>query len=320
MVGDVLYRYYAPSGAVDWIANAPGIVDFEPLSNVEVAWWAEELSAGEPIQSIHAHGPQANQPEPAVMPRYYITSTLAGETEELGVEEWLDRRTTENTGDIMQSAAPQAAAANLSFNIRNVILPKPGYEHGTSYTYNGSPCNPAHPNTVTSNCRRYNNSAQCAAFGWEIIDYLFSTRPNPVTYPTTKPYLFTDLATVRIFLDYTCAGASARVRYYKDNYGEHGHTIILANIDSNNYRVVVYDANWDNRCGIRLLELTYQEFANQMKNAINYRTLPHSYSSYTATANLHYKACIHCHSAHINTNSHTYVGGRCSVCGYLYRG
>ena len=34
------------------------------------------------------------------------------------------------------------------------------------------------------------------------------------------------------------------MRYYKDNYGEHGHTIILANIDSNNYRVVVYDANW----------------------------------------------------------------------------
>ena len=132
--------------------------------------------------------PSGQSPEPAVMPRYYITSTLAGETEELGVEEMAGSEDDREYGGYYAERGPQAAAANLSFNIRNVILPKPGYEHGTSYTYNGSPCNPAHPNTVTSNCRRYNNSAQCAAFGWEIIDYLFSTRPNPVTYPTTKPY------------------------------------------------------------------------------------------------------------------------------------
>lgn len=315
VAGDTAYRHVIEDGRTEELITVTGMTHYFPISGHEFVWYEEDKN-GEMVWIYSNQEGEMDEYVPLVIA--YVYDCLTGETAQFDDEAYfqtLGLMSEEEIWELEQGVGETLARAGglIAYGTTNL----PEYPAGSYFTKNGRVCGTCHgrgicdANGSDCNCRKINGGVQCQAFGW----YAYAELANNSKYAAASgdrfgEKIFSSDKDVKNYLQKKPWGTFLRCS--KPSGGKHT-VILLRTTDTNIY---VYEANHDNKCGVGLRNLTYQQFKTTYKSidygyshnfgsAVSYNSTYHSRSCSSSgcsgvTYERHYahssnpKRCVEC--------------------------
>ena len=138
---------------------------------------------------------------------------------------------------------------DYDYEINGVGLPLEAYPKESYWTNDGKATDASGSNSIVLS----DGSKQCAGFAKYVYKILWGSYYAGHAVPT-------EITLSGVKSDFDSIGLGARINCRGD--GPENHSMIL--LDKDDYGVTIYDANWDNKCGVDIRTYSYSDFANTM--------------------------------------------------------
>lgn len=259
---------------------------------------------------------------------YHIASrsytVLTGEN---AVAEYLDVTNTFSQS-VPQDSPPQADLNTVSLN-NDITFPLTEYPAGSYFSYSATGCN--HSANGNTQGKVYGCAYQCMGFAMYASDkfahklksdvWASFDKPAGDTSSTSIRYdSFTSDSDVSVYFNALTEGSYIRLSAHsstQDTNDPGTHSIVYVGLTSN--YVQTYDANRDNRCGIKFERRTLYDMRTSYPYMYEHVSHHYTESAVSYTSTRHKIGCIFC-TGYI-TQPHIFItqssGSRvCKSCGY----
>lgn len=172
-----MYRCYLPTKTVDLVGDVTGMAGYEPVSNIQVAWWKNDNEA-------------------------YIINIKEGTQTQVPINSWGKDRE-------VLSLLPSPP---FNASVNGVALPLPEYPHGSYFTTTDTAC--SHRDGIAF-CKEYEGSIQSEGFAKYVYAQLFGSADNGTL--TEETVSFDTEEAVQEFFGSLQPGSRVRLRMQSEN-------------------------------------------------------------------------------------------------------